>query len=734
MNKYNIVAADHSLAGGMGLDLLIFQAKSPLRPLGPGEKRYDVDIKDLPAEIQRAARGRKCRSCIECADGSRKFEAVWSGKRAVYSVALDMGPVGWPTKLFLFTKVSIRGFCYPDPAHRRFDNVLVAACDSGLSSARAERMVTNEVLNGPWEGSGNYKSLKEAATEYFKLRDHRDPLFRSLYPRICQDLFGEGMLMVGTEEHYRNVWALLPNLAIFKSRGRVTKVGRWFQWEEKSARMLQFDTVVALILSYVSLVKGWDKSFHDTPAGGAFKKLAEQPALAPHVAVDARRKMKIKHSNIVGTNLNSKAFQNTQHVALHILGDRLSRAATVAMCALAEPVKKEHGHTQIALSTTLGHANWYQEMAAGIRRDSTVGIVEQMCSPDLADAMHMDELFEQRPASLEELITMSFSFGRRVLMEEGVFCLSYHLGVPGRFFALNSKDPAIVAQAAQYIHDLWVTLTKAEDVARSPGKKGKVVKKHLAGMIWPAATWCREVCLALHEGGGQALPSDVAEELEGIASGPLWTTHVEKSFNFIRRQTDRSMSRSISSPAVWHRTCHNGLTEEMGLSQVVPTAIDKLQKLGSIQQAMFTAKSREDMFSLGASVLDDWVAGGTWASPSAMNFFKQFMMNSALFECDQDFSRLGDIWLSLLADGDCALTLASEAAAGTNTDVYVVLGATEMGVLTWSAKLLQGPGDVTFICMSTDTAEVFGTYSIGFVRGVAVLGHTGLKINGELIQ
>ena len=56
-NKYMIIAADNSLAGGLGLDLMHFHAASPLRPVAPGEKRYDVPIGDLPDAVRQRARG-----------------------------------------------------------------------------------------------------------------------------------------------------------------------------------------------------------------------------------------------------------------------------------------------------------------------------------------------------------------------------------------------------------------------------------------------------------------------------------------------------------------------------------------------------------------------------------------------------------------------------------------------------------------------------------------------------
>jgi hypothetical protein len=699
-NVFHMVAADHSLHGGLGLSLLNFKAKNPLMPLVQGDKRYLVPIETLSRRMQQACSGRKFRSCIQASDGTRRYEVNWGdSSRCVLSSAVDMGPIGWPNKVFLYTKGGVRGYPWPDPAHRRTDNTALSVTASSLSSARAERVIVNNVLNGPFDGSANFRLVLAAAKEYFSNADAHDELYRAFYPRICEDLFGECGPELGTEAHYAEVWERLPMLGIFRARGRTMKIGRWFQFEEKTVAMLPYDSVLALVLTYFAIVKGWHTSFFETKAGGGGIKLDEAPTLAAHVPADARPKVAMSKSNIMGTNLGKKKFQNTLHLSSHIFGDRFSRAAAVGMCSLVEPLRAEHGVTQIMLSTVSGHREWYHTMALGARYDTVIGIVRQLCSRELGYAMHMDDLYESDKAEANKLTSMLFDFAIRNLFEEGIFLLSYHLGLPGRFLALCSKDDEGEQLAAGYIRAVWSGLCKAEELAMR--HEGRAVKAWLKDMVWAHATWCREVCVGIDECDGRGPPDDLREELFWVSSGPLYTTPVEKAFNLLRRSTDHSLSRNIGNAAVWHRCVKSDMTTELGHREVVITAADAVEKAGKIQELMFKAKAHKDEFSLGPAPLDVWSTGTGWPSPSASNFFKQFMMNGALLDCEQQLADLDNVWLSMLAEGACALTLASEVLAGTNHQVYVVLGTCEYGVLTWESTVRHTETDFSYIVMNT---------------------------------
>jgi len=683
-NKFHVIAWDHALHGGLGLPLSQFVARSPLKPLEPGEKRYLVDVATLPDKLKAAAKGRKFRSCILSRGGGRRFEVNWSDKRrCVLSSAVDMGPIGWPNKVFLYTKAALRGYPWPDPAHRRTDNVGLSVSEANLSSARGERVIVNNVMNGPYDGSANFHLVLAAAKEYFANANAQDELYRTFYSRICEDLFGECGPDFGTEAHYEEVWERLQALPIWRSRGRMLKLGRWFQFEEKTLLALPYDSVFALVLAYLGLVKGWHKSFFETKAGGGGVKIEEAPTLAAHVPSDARHKVKMAKSNIVGSNLGKKVFQNTLHLSSHIFADRFSRAASIGMCALVEPLRLEHGITQKMLQTVRGHREWYQTMALGTRGATVSGIVAQMGSPELNEALRMDHLYQLDAAEADKLTAMLFTFGMSTLLEEAIYLLSYHLGIPGRFLALCSRDADGELLAACYIRDVWAVLGKAETLATT--NDGRLVRAWLKDLVWAHSTWCREIAVAIDEANGDGPPEDIREELFWVSTGPLYTTPVEQAFNLVRRSTDKSANRDIGKASVWSRCVNSELIVDSGHKEVVVTSADEVQKPGDIKEMLFKAKAHENDFSLGPACLDAWVSGSGWPSPSAQNFFKQFMMNGCLLDCEHNLKELGNVWLSLLAAGQCALTSSSKVTSG--DEVYVVLGACELGVLTWRSTI-----------------------------------------------
>jgi hypothetical protein len=83
------------------------------------------------------------------------------------------------------------------------------------------------------------------------------------------------------------------------------------------------------------------------------------------------------------------------------------------------------------------------------------------------------------------------------------------------------------------------------------------------------------------------------------------------------------------------------------------------------------------------------------ASPAI--FFLQYMMNNALVEFADDLPSLQKTYLSLLASSPCALVSAALFDLGQVTEVFLVLGASEYGVLTWIANYHELDGDIKII-------------------------------------
>ena len=118
----------------------------PLRTkrLQPNQERIFVPIGDLPEKFQSTAGKRSVRSCIEEGPvGKRKkrFEIAWSAPRPIMFSMLDMGSIGWVSKLRLYCdrRRAFHGFYDMDPPHRRHNHTHLAA------TAADQKWVTREV-------------------------------------------------------------------------------------------------------------------------------------------------------------------------------------------------------------------------------------------------------------------------------------------------------------------------------------------------------------------------------------------------------------------------------------------------------------------------------------------------------------------------------------------------------------------------------------------------------------
>lgn len=466
-NKYQMFACEQALRGGLGLSLSFFRAQQPLVPLQAGERFYKVSLETLPEAIRPNSTGRRFRLCMKTLEGA-KLAPKWSERRSVLHIGCDMGPVGFPSKVFLFTRGAVRGFVWPDPAHRRHDNLLLAISSAGLAAVRAERVITKNTPHGPWEGAAHFHTIATAAEEYFSKHTFEDDLYRAMYEPIVLDLYGEEPYNMGTKEHYHQIWTELPNLPIWHAKGRFMRVGRWFQWEAKTMTMLPYDSAILLVLLDLGLCEGWYESILDTPLvtqastvqDEDLPPLALQESTAPG---PGRHRSRMRHSNIVAENIEKKKVANCIHLTANILCNRVNRCLSVAMVGLAEPLRHEHGKAQIYLQTAQGHREWYVRMAS-LKQGATISeIIDTLQGPDLVETTGVNRLWRRDPASTRVAIDLIVAFAVNLLFHEVTFIGWYYFGLPGRFFALLDSDSADEAHA--FVQGILGELEAAEVAA-----------------------------------------------------------------------------------------------------------------------------------------------------------------------------------------------------------------------------------------------------------------------------
>ena len=101
---------------------------------------------------------------------------------------------------------------------------------------------TTVALNSPWAPWGGckvFRTLQNAANQYFDHFTHKDWLFQVFYPTICEYLGAAGDHSFGDDEHQKYIFNLCTRMSFIRKLGSKVKLKRWQSWfkrvEEVSA-------------------------------------------------------------------------------------------------------------------------------------------------------------------------------------------------------------------------------------------------------------------------------------------------------------------------------------------------------------------------------------------------------------------------------------------------------------------------------------------------------------------
>jgi hypothetical protein len=221
-NKHHVQGLDHAMTAGCGLGLQDFiGAAPPTRALKAHEQRYFVPVSDLPTEVAEASLGRVRRACVydENAESTRLEYELSQENRTLVSW-LDMGAIGWPSKYFLYMEAGVRGWFFPDHAHRRWDSFHNSLGVAGIAFVKNEAGLVASLGSAPWGNCAHFCRYSEAASEYFENFDCSDPLFVTMYSRIVADWYGgDPPHNYGTAEHMAEMFQICASAEVFEKKG-----------------------------------------------------------------------------------------------------------------------------------------------------------------------------------------------------------------------------------------------------------------------------------------------------------------------------------------------------------------------------------------------------------------------------------------------------------------------------------------------------------------------------------
>lgn len=282
-NRDNLSAFDHAIKLSVHKQgLKAFLPERYPEPVPEGGERFMVSVASLPEEVQEASPGREERSCVAQSGHEAELECIWGVDRRTLFLSCDRGSIGWPGKLYLFSRaVGLRGDVILDISHRRNNGYLQAWHFSGLSLAKVELGIIFNLSRGPFHGCANFHSLRQTADQLFKSETWECPLFAHCYELIvkCKNR-GRLPPEFGTSEHMQTVWADLPRSSLLSGTGTRMKLSRWMAWCQKVALTQPVLGELLLVLLYIGILEGWFTSVQDF----ARKADLSEPAPLPQPA------------------------------------------------------------------------------------------------------------------------------------------------------------------------------------------------------------------------------------------------------------------------------------------------------------------------------------------------------------------------------------------------------------------------------------------------------------------
>lgn len=530
-NKYHLQGVDNSLAAGAGLSLKHFVADPPVRALREEEARFWVDASDLPPGLRKLCQGREMRSCIDFGEDTR-LEVMWGNDRPVLLTFQDQGSIGWPSMAYLFTHGGLRGWFFPDPCHRRYDNFLNAVSAAQISFIKHEVTLIVSVGTAPWGGCGHFGKYSEAAMEYFQNYSIADPLFQAALPYLLHDSFrGKQQPGMDTAESLRSLWHSGAACKLFAHKGSKSQLNRWFQWTRRWREFCDDSAWLLLVILYIGIHLSWWPDLESSPlmrtvegraassgAGGSHVNdgLDDEPGVELEGDLGARGPGRAAApasgffgpgKGVAGSNKDVDKWvgnKNALCLVAESLANLTTRALATSVSAIARPVEEESGLTITMMKSQRGCMEWFVKMSTG-----NIAYLDEcmrvLADPDvllrmgIASAVN-NPILELKLDDSERVMTSLLSCERALVASELLFCMTYSHLLPGAFAGLLSPDSNVVQRTLGFCKLAWSTLVVAEEQATND--------KELAGFIdqlqWPRGVWIREILIGLAEApGGQ---------------------------------------------------------------------------------------------------------------------------------------------------------------------------------------------------------------------------------------
>ena len=495
-----------------------------LRPLTRDERRVAVLPHQLPELAQARLHGRSVMSFIQSKLTDKfRVECCWGEKRQALWSFIDSGGPGFPSKQLLFYRWDLRGAVLPDPPHRRvrsFANALTA-CKLNLIKLEIELVIT--YLTGPHNSHANYTKWQEGAKEMFRVLDHQNPWFQTLYPYIVFFMsYGTLPRDFGSNANMKAVWLSLQSRPLVESMGFLHVRARWFSILSKFTAMFADLPFILMVMLYQGTV---NKKLPNNATLYELRRLlgssVDKPAPPTNLPAEERAggasaagadpPKSIAASNAALETIRRQVPDNFRLV-VGILMNFATLRVMAGINELTDPVVKANEASITQMSTKGGCKEYVVENASGKFNKVIWEILNKFRNPAVlaklglypsASALGTTTIQEDRLVTLA-LYRFAFELIGNELSHHSVYCSR----PPYRYFQyLHCKDTERM-KFNEWGKNLWCALERFEWHACHDA----AVRDHWHALLWPRSTLCRELLVAHWECEHSRLPHDIAKE------------------------------------------------------------------------------------------------------------------------------------------------------------------------------------------------------------------------------
>ena len=353
--------------------------------------------------------------------------------------------------------------------------------------------------------------------------------------------------------------------------------------------------------------------------------------------------------------ISRKTKKNILQYVGDILSSRPTRALQQGMLHIVSALKSEHTQTLLDMGTGRGMLAWWVDMAAGVRGFVITDIFKSLNDPAMLVSMGFSRrALEIAPISASDRAAIAqamFTFAARLISAEICFESTFAGWLPGKFAALVSPSESERQEALEFCRMSWESLEVLESTSSADRELKKYADDQVKALLWPVATWPREVLVALAENDWMGLPGDdeggMFREIKSSFSGVGSSLHAELMFNVCRQYSSKNLANRVGAVTSYHHCAFSDIIDEHDATPLRANRDDEAHAEAQLPSSIFDALQC-DFSAGGEQFFDEFLKAGnsSWPSPSPQAYMQLPQLHSLMVACGGKAAAMQSAWLS----------------------------------------------------------------------------------------